>query len=137
MTIRVDLVIFGRMREIKFRAWSKTNGLFLEDFNLIDLNKPDSMMNISQNNYQDFVIQQYTGLKDKNGKEIYEGDIIAQLERINFEEPKIYYRLINYQTALDNVTKTFITGWNAGVSQFINQDCEVIGNIFENPDLLK
>jgi uncharacterized phage protein (TIGR01671 family) len=59
------------MREIKFRAWDKTTGRFLENVGFCDSRIPS--------NYHDyFVFQQFTGLLDKNNTEIYEGDILAE-----------------------------------------------------------
>jgi len=59
------------MREIKFRLWDQVNEKFIY-CDLFDINKSV----LSSVNEEDHIPQEYTGLKDENGKEIYEGDII-------------------------------------------------------------
>lgn len=65
---------------------------------------------------------QYTGLKDKNGKLIYEGDIISRGEDRG---------VIKY----DDETASYYIRWKE--SETFIEDCEVIGNIYENPELLE
>ncbi len=75
------------------------------------------------------ILMQYTGLKDKNGKEIYEGDIIVE-----YLLPNEYdYGIIEY---LDG---SFVINWKSKMWQYLINVSrrEVIGNIYENPELLK
>ena len=74
------------MREIKFRAWGKENKEIYEpdliyDGKSAELNKSPDLQDVDSNND---VLMQYTGLKDKNGKEIFEGDIC----RLDDNEPE-------------------------------------------------
>lgn len=75
------------------------------------------------------VLMQYTGIKDKNGVEIYEGDILwlgdaASIVQIVWVEFKLRLKWVNPMGASDN-----IYAWK--------DDLEVIGNIYENPELLE
>ncbi len=85
----------------------------------------------------DYELMQYTGLKDKNGKEIYEGDICDLLDSRGFE---IVYQqsAFGYITGETKLTDFHHLGgnyhfkWENGQSQKV----EIIGNIYENPELL-
>lgn len=76
---------------------------------------------------RDFELMQYTGLKDKNGKEIYEGDIIAfptYKTVIEWSDKHAAYKpWCEYMEGHDNIEE--------------GEPIEVIGNIYENPELLK
>jgi len=95
-------------------------------------------------------ISQYTGLKDKNGVEIYEGDIISSPESYYFEkDDKDWVGVIeenNYGGLVlkfkDHLSPNPLGEMMEPVNDpqtasFLIQSCEVIGNIYENPDLLK
>jgi len=109
------------MREIKFRAWD-IEGKYI-------ISSTQSMATIISKELSDiphhYKIMQYTGLKDKNGKEIYEGDIVKK------ENNKLYqikYKEFGFQ-AIDNLGQNwYLTDW---------YKCEIIGNIYENPELLE
>lgn len=122
------------MREIKFRAWNK-NLKKMYKIGQITLEKgtwnyePDNREYIGMSiPYQpSFVLMQYTGLKDKNGREIYEGDIVTCGDK------NIKY-LIEWQD-------TGLKGRQWNNSSYIGlkywqKDLEVIGNEFDNPELL-
>ncbi|RND64409.1 YopX protein [Lacticaseibacillus paracasei] len=118
-------------REIKFRAFLNSKYYenprmlsweeLLEQYDAIDMFQRDLM-----------TLMQYTGLHDKNGREIYEGDVLDIGLRNQDGKPVI--APVSYETyaagyVLDN-------GGN-GIWQRLTEDCEVIGNIFENPELLE
>jgi uncharacterized phage protein (TIGR01671 family) len=110
------------MREINFRCWDITNktmhavGLLLIGHGATGYSYPalgeDANVGTEDTNR---VVMQFTGLKDKNGKEIYEGDIV------------------NIPNAGNYQVKWMSLGW----SLHLVDDVEVIGNIYENPELLK
>lgn len=113
-------------REIKFRAWDEDEAKMFYDLE----RSPSFDWWLDQ-----FGVMQYTGLKDKNGKEIYEGDIV----RINnFGETIINQAngvVVWDKDGLDyNVVDSnndFLIAFGLNKSQY-----EIIGNIFENPELL-
>jgi uncharacterized phage protein (TIGR01671 family) len=112
------------MREIKFRAWDKRKK-YMEEISwpwaILDNTIYDITGGRKHKEKDDIILMQYTGLKDKNGKEIYEADIIIAdwsfKEPTEIKWPEFYYNLIEY--GLDG------------------EDLEVIGNLYENPELLK
>lgn len=116
------------MREIKYRVWITPWGSDSEPCMqyIPDLHLHVFFGNWERGGYKDAVFQQYTGLKDKNGKEIYEGDILEEL--------------INNETAKQiGVCKQILGGWKifADKSYYHGWKHVIIGNIFETPELLK
>lgn len=113
------------MREIKFRAWDYKYKETSESFNVL---QPFEMINKRVANGDSFELMQYTGLKDKNGKEIYEGDIVS------FKDTK--YEVIFHKSwgSFCVSALNFIQ-----CSPFYSESTkyEVIGNIYENEELLK
>ena len=132
-------------REIKFRAWDKVRKEYLSGgqvlIAILKGNRPKSnpvYLDILKDAdmYKDrFVLEQFTGLHDKNGKEIYEGDII---EYGGQQYLDVFRALIKYKD------DRFIADWHCDV--FFRKDVhfwtterkvQVIGNIYSNPELLK
>jgi uncharacterized phage protein (TIGR01671 family) len=126
------------MREIKFRAWSKLLNKMLshEDLNktLKNLTKIEYIAGIFLPLNSDVEVMQYTGLKDSNGNEIYEGDIV-KIEDYFGED--IIGRVI-----YDEATAGYVFHKGNERNYFqMTLDLEyyvhyVIGNIYENKDLL-
>lgn len=109
------------MREIKFRTWLKAKKEMFYDFTAL------THPTFSEGGLS--VLMQYTGLNDKNGKEIYEGDIVQDTKNRKYEViwDKYMFNLKDYYDGLsDYPTDAFSEGI-----------FEVIGNIYENPDLIK
>lgn len=131
-------------REIKFRAWnpslkemSEVVTIDLRDNEITDIIKNKEGDVTSKGGSTGFELMQFTGLKDKNGKEIYEGDIV-KTERLK----EIDY-IIRVQGVIkySNIFGGFIIEWEEGVATFGNDflpnHVKVIGNIYENPEMLK
>ena len=122
------------MREIKFRAWDKKEKyMFVPHCGTDDINKE---IKEAQEMYE---LMQYTWLKDKNGKEIYEGDYLLSTDRWQKERFKwiviwdVARFCVNYKN-LKNKTSTELT-W---VSEpWILENWEIIWNIYENSELIE
>jgi uncharacterized phage protein (TIGR01671 family) len=126
-------------RQIKFRAWNPDDKRIEYPlvFAICSNGKLQPLIKCSDGNraYKDYPIMQYTGLTDKNGKEIYEGDIIQWTSSNVFSLGEIRKVQINYVEA-----QYWGQGRNLGVylaELLANEKCEVIGNVFENPELLQ
>lgn len=111
------------MREIKFRAW---DGIDMEYFH--DLYWFEENQVRSSNDYK-YKIMQFIGVRDKNGKEIYEGDIL-QFDQTSV---KVFRRVVTFHEGCFGYRD--LTG--AWCSPIKGIEWEVIGNIHENGDLLK
>ena len=113
------------MRTIKFRAWDKNNERFLDWFQLSKMEDVKFDMGMFESaNW--LVFQQFTGLLDKNGKEIYEGDLLKTAGLVKFGK--------NYAEG-GNERIGFFSDYNS--FKYSMEKDEVIGNIYENPELLK
>ena len=131
------------MRELKFRAWGKENNIMLyQNFCLYIPIKDEDMCLADFLADKNYKVMQYTGLKDKNGKEIYEGDIISYKALKEKRKDKIFRNVIewaNYSGTLGwiirgNDKRVYIP---LNSNQVFNHNIEIIGNIYENPELLK
>lgn len=121
------------MREIKFRAWDKEKKIWVSngeiEFSISEGTMvvcPNTVEHIGDSVHDMYVaerfdVQQYTCLKDKNGVEIYEGDILQ--DDIGFALPFV----VEWHSMSDH------SNWSSSRGNVF----EVIGNIHENPELLK
>jgi len=116
---------YKNMREIKFRAWDKDNKIMLGDItpSIIPLGVNDLIQGTT------LIPMQFTGLKDKNGVDIYEGDIV----KIPMQPKYKSIWIVIFQDGAFCLTDKI------GVRCLFKNKykLEVIGNIYESPELLK
>jgi len=143
------------MREIKFRAWEIEHKKMMPVFQMTNVNIEKRVITTLINSKDglgsycgiNFELMQYTGLKDKNGKEIYEGDILERIgTRDNFSEVPMDTLSRELVVAkLDVIRDQFGTtssGFSLHTQQTYSERSnpatyEIIGNIYENPELLE
>lgn len=123
-------------REIKFRAWDNVdkmmyvnlqNGIHFEDGSVYAFQDF-----IDNKGYHEFNLMQFTGLQDKNGKDIYEGDLISE-EGSKPYEVVWQYHSVQWIMQYTGEGRTY----RHMAYDYAQQQYEVIGNIYENPELLK
>lgn len=121
----------------KFRAWDKTENkmwnveaIYIED-EWVKVND-GSIYGTTKDLVRDYVLMQSTGLKDKNGVEIYEGDIVRYNRGISWSVEKFPY-------VVKNSMEGFVFEYGL-IQHRLSKKIEyvtVIGNIYENPELLE
>jgi uncharacterized phage protein (TIGR01671 family) len=141
------------VREIKFRAWDMEHKVMIENVTPFQHDfvlerdtwkclqshdeKGEAMFRLYGHTYSD--IMQFTGLEDKNGKEIYEGDIVTY-----GTEDEVVNAIVEFAEE-DSEESMFLTGFQLKVITSVDYPeeeedndyaLEVIGNIYENGDLL-
>jgi uncharacterized phage protein (TIGR01671 family) len=133
----------GKMREIKFRAWDKKKKRWWDDFQLYqngawvvyddDDGGKSGLWEHNISDKFDLEIMQFTGLRDSNGKEIYEGDVV---------NVRNWGRTNEVLHIASIIWDNQIAGWD--LEPFFDiyeydrfRNIEVIGNIYETPELLR
>lgn len=115
------------MRELKFRAWFPKKG-YADVVSVYGDGSWDADFEYNDHDECGFgdtdggVLMQYTGVKDKNGKEIYEGDVLKTLDENIIVEYEEDFAGFNICFGIHECT-------------ILSYDIEVIGNVYENPEL--
>lgn len=124
-------------REIKFRCWDKEVGS-MKTSSKWGVHFDGGIIPFGKDHYykDNYVVMQYTGLKDKNGKEVFEGDIVKCQQGCSHE--------VVWDETIGGTVGGGMPGWylkglikNGGMGYAWTREEEVIGNIHQNPELLK
>lgn len=116
------------MRAIKFRVWDNEENNFWGEGRPLNL---VSLVDDSLVNDDDTVLEQYTGLNDKNGTAIFEGDIVRQQMRFAETNGVIFWQEEKSRFAIN------LDGFITTITKPQESSYEVVGNIHENPELLE
>lgn len=123
----------------RYRAWDKIHKTMYEvdDIMSIDFGKSEISVKTlffertNCYNFNDIVLMQSTGLTDKNGKEIFEGDIVKMAKNVYSE--LTYYEVVRHRGGAYRLESK-----RHGCELWLRHtDCEIAGNIWENPELLE
>lgn len=129
------------MREIKFRAYIKSLGWIVNverinfDCKTVEVDLTEGQGDTAEYDFKEIELLRYTGLKDINGEEIYEGDICRQKDVKKFGEHTYVVEWHNngwFSYTEKDTSKREEYYYNLGLFTV-----EIIGNIYENPELLK
>jgi len=121
------------MREIKFRAWDKKKEKLIYQNEMDHLIFPGKR---KVENFEDIELMQYTGLKDENGKEIYEGDVVEVDGGYRGRKCIGVVVWEEHGFNLDKIKGDTMTHFDAPWDLLSEGQKEVLGNIHENPELL-
>lgn len=127
------------MREIKFRIWVKDRKAIFEVISIDYVTKKVTyllervghLLSIRDAKFNDVELMQYTGLKDKNNKEIYEGDILFE----SFGER--YYKVVFENGGFRAEFKGDFDEHSFDLIDVVAQGCEIVRNIYENSKFIK
>lgn len=145
------------MRQIKFRFWFKKRESFkrfpeiaIKSNGVIMVNEDDHWYECLEDSFE---IQQFTGIKDKNAKDIYEGDILeVEFQRVSgygveddeYDGDGIYIGIVAFRPSKGFILKGIIETYEDGdptkiknIRPIAAYRSKVIGNIHENPELIK
>ena len=125
------------MRQIKFRAWDKENDKMIYDCGITPHKIPYTIPKEAEgsedfNYYENSILMQFTGLLDKNGKEVYEGDVVQFIGASS--GPVTFGKLSVEDDDIEEYHCWMVVDCPLSHSY---SEFEIIGNIYESPELLE
>lgn len=114
----------NNFRKIKFRAWDKRERFMIEPIkSFLNFTKEGNVACLEDQDINNIILMQYTWLKDKNGKEIYEGDIVKSLWKNDYSF---------------GIREVIFKDWAFTIEWYwlIGSLVEIIWNIYQHPNLL-
>jgi uncharacterized phage protein (TIGR01671 family) len=119
------------VRDIRYRFWHKEFNKFVSPYGLGYQFQPENgQIYVEGCNITDrFIISQYTGLKDKNGKEIWESDIVKFID-LRYPEIGEEQGIVGFSDASFRIESEIVTHY-----RWIDYEVEVIGNVYDNPEI--
>ena len=123
----------------RFRAWDKDFKTMYEADDIVYIDFEEKQICVktlfferaSRYDFNDIVLMQSTGLTDKNGKEIFEGDVVKMAKNV-YSEPT-YYEVVRHRGGAYHLESK-----QYGCELWLRHtDCEIAGNIYENPELVE
>lgn len=118
----------------KFKAWDKINKKFVGDYPAYHMSLAGQIYTGNLNQTEHLILVPYTGLKDMEGNEIYEGDILSLAYGIpmTVAKMKVVYKDYGFQIECWNASPR-----NASLKTIVPElgSVTIIGNIYENPEM--
>ena len=123
----------------RYRAWDKIHKTMYEVDDIMYINFEENQICVktlfferaSRYDFDDVVLMQSTGFRDKNGKEIFEGDVVKMAKNV-YSEPT-YYEVVRHRGGAYRLESK-----QYGCELWLRHtDCEIAGDIYKNPELLE
>ena len=124
------------MREIRFRIWDEENKVMIYPDSLIWFGNESCQYNGDMG----YILQQYTGMQDKDGRDIYEGDVVELERGLSDYYYVVEWVFAGFQLVTYKKPESTVRGISDGINQGYFEDSDgvkVIGNIYENPELVQ